>query len=77
MDLKIASRNVRHADTLLLAVATFVAIRLTLLILVDASSFPTRSSRYVYAAVPLAGCAAVLLIDLAARAFRSGSRRPA
>jgi hypothetical protein len=53
------------------ACRVFLAVsRLGLLSLIDASSFPAHSSRYVYAAVPRYGCAALLLIEQAARSLR-------
>jgi hypothetical protein len=50
--------------------AALVAARFALLILIDASSFPARSSRYVYPAVSLYGCAMLLLIEQGARNLR-------
>ena len=47
-----------------------VAARFALLALVDASSFPARSSRYVYPAVSLYGCAILLLIEQGMRNLR-------
>jgi hypothetical protein len=59
-----------------LASLAFLALaRFALLSFVDASSFPARSSRYVYAAVPLYGCAVLLLIDAASRSLRRLRRR--
>jgi hypothetical protein len=50
--------------------AVTVAARFALLVLIDASSFPARSSRYVYPAVSLYGCAMLLLIEQAVRNLR-------
>ena len=50
--------------------AVLVAARVALLALVDASSFPAHSSRYVYPFVSLYGCTMLLLADAGARARR-------
>jgi len=44
--------------------------RLTLLAIVDASSFPARSSRHLLLAVPFWGCAMLLLIEAGVRSLR-------
>jgi len=71
-------RRDRFADPLFgvfLTLAALVALRFALLALVDASSFPARSSRYVYPAVSLYGCAIVLLVDQAVRNLRQRESR--
>ena len=50
--------------------AALAAARFALLALVDASSFPARSSRYVYPAVSLYGCALLLLLEQGVRNLR-------
>jgi hypothetical protein len=67
-------RRGRFADPLFgvfLMLAALVAARFALLVLVDASSFPARSSRYVYPAVSLYGCAVLLLIEQGVRNLRN------
>jgi len=49
--------------------------RLALLVLVDASSFPARSSRYVYPALAPYACAMLLLVEQGVRNLRA-SRAP-
>jgi hypothetical protein len=56
-------------------IAALVAARFALLILIDASSFPARSSRYVYPAVALYGCAMLLLIEQGVRNLRNRLRK--
>jgi hypothetical protein len=76
-------RRDRFADLVFgvfLTLAALVALRFAMLALVDASSFPARSSRYVYPAVSLYGCAVLLLIEqgvrnLMQRASGKGWRR--
>jgi len=66
-------RRDRFADPLFgifLMLGALVALRFALLALVDASSFPARSSRYVYPAVSLYGCASLLLIEQGVRNLR-------
>jgi hypothetical protein len=70
-------RKDRFADPVvgvLLMLTALVVVRFALLALVDASSFPARSSRYVYPAVSLYGCAILLLIDQAVRNLRQRAR---
>jgi hypothetical protein len=66
-------RRDRFADPIFgvfLMLAALVVVRFALLALVDASSFPARSSRYVYPAVSLYGCANLLLIEQGVRNLR-------
>ena len=71
-------RRGRFADPLFgvfLTLAALVVARFALLTFVDASSFPARSSRYVYPAVSLYGCAILLLIEQGARNLRHRASR--
>jgi hypothetical protein len=70
-------RGGRFADPgfgVFLTLVALVAVRFALLAIVDASSFPARSSRYVYPAVSLAGCAILLLIEQGVRNLRQRAR---
>jgi len=49
----------------------WVFARTAMLVLVDASSFPARSSRYIYPAVSLYGCALLLLAEQGLRNLRA------
>jgi hypothetical protein len=71
-------RRDRFADPLIGVFGMLVAlvvVRFALLALVDASSFPARSSRYVYPAVSLTGCAMLLLIEQGVRNLRHRPRQ--
>jgi hypothetical protein len=72
-------RSGRLADPALgvcLTLGVLVAARFALLVLVDSSSFPARSSRFVYPAVSLHGCAMLLLIEQGLRNLRSLRKGP-
>ena len=78
MALLLPFRRDRFADPIFgvfLMLAALVVVRFALLALVDASSFPARSSRYVYPAVSLYGCAILLLIEQGVRNLRHRASR--
>ena len=54
----------------------WVIARIALLVLVDASSFPARSSRYVYPVVSPYACAMLLLVEQGLRNLRAPAERP-
>jgi hypothetical protein len=67
-------RRDRVADPLLgiaLVLLVWVVARISLLAVVDASSFPARSSRYVYPAASLYACAMLLLAEQGWRNLRA------
>jgi hypothetical protein len=71
-------RRDRFCDPAIGAIAIllgWVIARVALLVLVDASSFPARSSRYVYPVVAPYGCAMLLLVEQGLRNLRA-SRAP-
>jgi hypothetical protein len=53
----------------------WVIARIALLVLVDASSFPARSSRYVYPVVSPYACAMLLLVEQGLRNLRAPAER--
>ena len=65
------------AVAVIAALLAWVFARTALLVLVDASSFPARSSRYVYPALALYGCALLLLVEQGVRNLRGTRSRRA
>jgi hypothetical protein len=68
-----ARRRDRFCDPAVAVIAMLLAwvfARTALLVLVDASSFPARSSRYVYPALAPYGCALLLLVEQGLRNLR-------
>jgi hypothetical protein len=68
-----ARRRDRFCDPAVAVIALLLAwvfARTALLVLVDASSFPARSSRYVYPALAPYGCALLLLVEQGLRNLR-------
>ncbi len=59
--------------TALVLILSAVSGRVFMLTLVDASSFPTWSSRYVYPVVSLYSCGALILVVAAVRHWKSGA----
>jgi hypothetical protein len=69
-----SGRRDRASDPLLavaIMLLVWVAARTALLVLIDASSFPARSSRCIYPAVSVYGCAMLLLAEQGWRNLRS------
>ncbi len=63
----------RLADPLVTAALLLIFVvagRLVMLALIDASSFPAWSSRYIFAAVSLFSCAALIFLTVAWRRVR-------